>query len=236
MLPSPFLSRIAAGALALGLILVPAVAETGSGWAIRGYLSDACQCTVFCACEFAEKPTFGHCNDTAILHVDEGHWGEVDLSGHRIVIVSKSPDGERLVDTVGHLDFAHMYVPEQATEVQAAALADLARQVFGTWVEGKTTQISDHETVERVPMEVSIEPRRHVVRIPGILELDIEALTGWDGEDPVTLVNGPAAAEGMEPILVARSNAYRYTDHGIDWDYGGRSASIRPLDLSGDVE
>jgi hypothetical protein len=226
---------VLAALASIGNAPVPAAGQThpADTWSVRGTMTDACQCKVFCPCELAEKPTFGHCNDTAILNVEEGHLGSVDLSGERIVVVSKSPEGERLVDTVGELVFAHMYVPEGATDEQAEALAELARRVFGVWSPGQPARISPHETVEKVPMQAVIEPTRYRVEIPGILSLDVEAVTGGDGKTPVVVKNGPAAGPGVPDIVVARSNRYRYTDHGIDWDYAGRSATIRPVEASG---
>lgn len=219
---------------AAGAALHPSPARAGADtWQFDGSLSDACQCDVFCPCELAQKPSYGHCDDTAILHVDHGHYGDVKLDGMHVVVVSQSPEGERLVDTVGRLNFAHLYVPEQATDAQAHALAMLARQVFGQWVNGKVARISPEESVRKVPMETDIEPGRHRVRIPGVLDLDIEALVGWDGRNPVRLSNGPAAGPGVGDILIAHSNTYRFTDHGIDWNYAGRSASMRTMSLSG---
>jgi hypothetical protein len=205
-------------------------------WAFEGLMTDACQCHVFCPCEFAQKPTYGHCDDTAILHVKKGHYGTVDLSGKRVVVVSQSPKGERLLDTIGRLNFAHIYVSDNSTEEQARALAEMARRVFGTFVSSKVARISPKESIHRVPMKVTIEPTHHEVHIPGVLDLDVTALTGWDGKNPVVLENGPAAGPGMDDILVARSKTYRYTDQGLDWDYGGRSASMRSATLSGHID
>jgi len=216
-------------------LAAPALPEKGA-WAMTGSLSDACQCEVFCPCEFAQKPTYGHCDDTAILHIEHGRYGDVNLDGRRVVVVSQSPEGERLVDTIGDLVFAHLYVPDDATDLEAQALAELARRVFGTWVGGKVARISPDEKVMKVKMTASIEPTHHKVSIPGVLDLDIEALTGWDGVNPVAVKNGPAAGPGVGDILIARSHTYTYTDHGVDWNYGGRSASMRTLDLEGAIE
>lgn len=221
-----------APATALAADALPVTGE----WSMSGSLSDACQCEVFCPCEFAQKPTYGHCDDTAILNIEHGRYGNVKLDGKRVVVVSQSPEGERLVDTIGHLNFAHLYVPADATDLEAQALAELARRVFGTWVGGKVARISPDEKVTKVKMTASIDPRRHQVSIPGVLDLDIEALTGWDGVNPVAVKNGPAAGPGVGDILIARSHTYRYTDHGVDWNYAGRSASMRMLDLKGAIE
>ena len=50
------------------------------------------------------------------------------------------------------------------------------------------------------------------------------------GEGVVQNIGGPEFGE----VIVSRSKVYRYTQGDIDWDYAGRSASIRTFDLSGD--
>jgi hypothetical protein len=81
-------------------------------------------------------------------------------------------------------------------------------------------------------MEIDIQPLRHRVKIPGILDLDVEAIPGGDGENPMVLQNigGPEFGD----VIVAKSHTYRYTYDGIDWNYSGRSASFRTFNLSGD--
>lgn len=205
--------------------------ETTPLWEVRGLMSDACQCAVFCPCEFNEMPTFGHCDDTGILHIESGRFGDVDLAGQKLVVVFQSPDGERLFDTIGHLNFARIFVPEETTDAQVEALEKVAGRVFGALVTG-AHRLAEDQKIERVAMEIDLEPRRHRVKIPGILDLDVEALTGGDGENPMVLQNigGPEFGD----VIVAKSHTYRYTYEDIDWDHAGRSASFRTFDLSGE--
>jgi hypothetical protein len=101
-------------------------------------MSDACQCAVFCPCEFNEKPTFGHCDDTAVMHIEEGRFGDVPLDGQRLVVTFQSPSGERLFDTIGNLNFARIFVPEATTDEQVDALEQVAGRVFGASSPGHT--------------------------------------------------------------------------------------------------
>lgn len=208
-----------------------AAEETKPLWEVTGLMSDACQCAVFCPCEFNEKPTFGHCDDTAIMHIEEGRFDDVDLSGQKLVVVFQSPEGERLFDTIGHLNFARIFVPEDTTDAQVEALEKVAGRVFGALVTG-AHRLAEDQKVERVAMEIDLEPHRHRVKIPGILDLDVEAITGGDGENPMVVQNigGPEFGD----VIVAKSHTYRYTYEDIDWNYSGRSASFRTFDLAGD--
>lgn len=200
-------------------------------WQVAGLMSDACQCNVLCPCEFAEKPTFGHCDDTAILHIESGRFAGVDLAGQKLVVVFQSPKGERLFDTIGNLNFARIFVPEDTTDEEVAALEKVAGRVFGAMVTG-AHRLAEDQKIERVAMEFNLEPLRHRVNIPGILELDVEAVTGGDGENPMVVKNigGPEFGD----VIVAKSHTYRFTYEDIDWDYAGRSASFRTYDLSGE--
>jgi hypothetical protein len=218
---------------AIAFLVFPAAVvaeETRPLWQVRGLMSDACQCAVFCPCEFNEKPTFGHCDDTAVMHIEEGYFDGVELDGQRLVVTFQSPEGERLFDTIGNLNFARIFVPDDTTDAELDALEAIAGRVFGALVTG-SHRLAEDQTVRRVPMEIDLDPLRHRVTIPGILELDVEALTGGDGKNPMVLQNigGPEFGD----VIVAKSHTYRYTYDGVDWNYAGRSASFRTFDLSG---
>lgn len=221
----------AVAALMLTLWMGTATAETQPLWNVTGLMSDACQCHVLCPCEFAEMPTFGHCDDTGILHIESGAFDGVDVSGQVLVVVFQSPEGERLFDTVGNLNFARIFVQEETSDEQVAALEKIASRVFGAFVTG-AHRLAEDQKIERVAMEINLEPLRHRVKIDGILDLDVEAVTGGDGENPMVVKNlgGPEFGD----VIVAKSHTYRYTNEDIDWDYAGRSASFRTFDLSGD--
>ncbi len=204
-------------------------------WEIEGVMSDACQCSVFCSCEFNDKPTMGHCDDAATLHIRKGHYGAVRLDGLRVTVVTQSPQGERVVDAVGHLNFAHIYVPKEAGDAEAGALSQIVRRAMGVFVNG-AAMISEHEEVQRVSMEATAGATRHRIRIPGILDLDIEAMMGGDGKTPIVIANHPFAALGFGDPIVSRSRTYTYKHGNLDWNYGGRSASIRTFKLAGEIK
>jgi hypothetical protein len=194
------------------LLIVSPVFATGSPtasgqWEAQGTLADACQCQVFCSCEFMEKPSFGHCDDAAILNIERGHYGDVKLDGLQVAVVSQSPHGQRLVDTIGNLTFARIYIAEQADARTTAALADIVRQVFGSFKEG-TNRISADEKVEKVKLSASVLPNRYKLQIPNILNLDLVALIGGDGKNPMILKNNIFSPYGFEDVIIGKSKVY----------------------------
>src|SRR5207249_43525 len=98
------------------------------------------------------------------------------------------------------------------------------------------SRISPSEIVERKAMEIKIEPYHYSARIPELLDLDIQAILGGDGRTPMTIANHLFNPLGLSDPIVARSKTYTYKRGPIDWNYGGRSASIRHFKISGEIE
>src|SRR5262245_51239504 len=101
-----------------GATEAPAKAAATPDWSCEGIMTEACQCNVVCPCTFLDKPSMGHCDDTMLIQLTKGHYGEVPLDGQSIVVVSASKEGQRLVDTVGDLVFANIYVSEASSPAQ----------------------------------------------------------------------------------------------------------------------
>ena len=63
--------------------------------------------------------------------------------------------------------------------------------------------------------------------IPDILDIDIEAVTGRDGSEPLWATN---AAHPVSPKLaLAQSTAYRYADHNLAWDVSETNGHFAPF-------
>src|SRR6056297_3293955 len=63
-------------------------------WAIRGELILNCNCTVFCPCVVSlgrHAPTEGYCQAWAGVRIDEGHYGEANLSGLNVGLILEIP-------------------------------------------------------------------------------------------------------------------------------------------------
>jgi hypothetical protein len=207
-------------------------AAQNATWEVEGTMGDACQCEVFCPCEFGSHPSEDNCDDAGILSITKGHYKNVDLSGQKVVVVSASPSGERLVDTVGKLTFARIYVPKDATDEQADALAEIVRNVFGTFV-GRTARISSDEKVVRADMTISVDSTRYAASIPGILDVEMKPVLGGDSKTPIVVHNNAFTALGFGDVAVWQSQKYTYTAEGRKWNYAGRSASVRSFSLKG---
>ena len=91
-------------------------------WNLNGTYFEACNCDVACPCILLGPPTTGECTVLVAWHIDEGRYGDTDLTGLNVVLAAHSP---------GHMmetkwDVA-MYIDEKADEAQQGAIG----QVFG---------------------------------------------------------------------------------------------------------
>jgi len=50
-------------------------------WKMDGPYLKSCSCDPGCPCDFNQHPTQGHCEGIAVMKVESGHFGDVDLSG-----------------------------------------------------------------------------------------------------------------------------------------------------------
>src|SRR5689334_19401272 len=60
----------------------------GADWHLKGEGVVCCPCSVPCPCRTNASATYGHCEATLYLHVREGHYGSIGLSGLRVVDTS----------------------------------------------------------------------------------------------------------------------------------------------------
>ena len=50
-------------------------------WRMRGAEITSCNCDWGCPCQFNALPTHGDCRAVVAMRIDEGHFGDVPLSG-----------------------------------------------------------------------------------------------------------------------------------------------------------
>ena len=63
-------------------------------WAIKGELILNCNCTVFCPCVVSlgkHAPTEGYCQAWSGIRIDEGHYGDEDISGLNVGLLLEIP-------------------------------------------------------------------------------------------------------------------------------------------------
>ena len=195
-------------------------------WSLQGELVLACNCTVFCPCVLSlgdHAPTEGYCQTWAGFRVDDGYFGDVDLSGINLGLMMEIP---------GYMSrgnwTAGLFVDERASIYATKAIT----KIFSGKVGGTTGLLSilvgNFLGVQREKIIYETDGKTRHVKIPKIIDGLVTPIGGnKDGEDTVIKNSKYWIAED---IIVARAERSRFRAFGRNWKFEGQSAEICKLD------
>jgi len=198
-----------------------------ANWQISGIYGEACNCEAACPCVFLSPPTTGECTVLIGWHVEEGAFGETDLSGLNAALAAYCP---------GHMAeepwTVALYLDDRADSAQTEALT----QIFAGQAGGHFANIAEHIgeviDVRSTAVEFRAEGKRRHLRIANVGDFAIEAMAG-QGDREVTVEGHPLAVSPGHPAVVARSGHLTYRDHGYDWDISERNGFFSPFAYQG---
>jgi hypothetical protein len=186
-------------------------------WHMKGELMLSCNCTVFCPCVISlgkHKPTEGYCQTWGGVKIDDGRYGEVELSGLALGLIIEIPG----LMSRGNWT-AGVYVDNAADPYQMKALT----RIFSGQAGGTTHLLSIlvgkflGVWQEDVKYEIDGATRRFTIpKTPGE-HTTIQNSQYWIGPE----------------IIVAQAVKSRLRAHGRNWDFKGLSAEIVKLDWQG---
>ena len=210
---------------------------TNTTWVLKGTEYGSCNCDYGCPCQFMGKPSSpdGDCRYVTFNYIDEGHYGDVNLSGVRFIWMGGWPGPIH----EGNGTF-QLVIGERASEEQREAIrrivynedTDELLSHFSIYISLCTTI---HEPIiASMDLEFDVESRTARGEAPGIVELNIEPIrnpvTGEPHRAQITLpegfectvietASGTAKATGTVPLDMTNSFAgfakLHMTDKGI---------------------
>ena len=205
-------------------------------WRLEGDYFDGCNCKSICPCIFALDPTEGHCKGVAAWHIEKGHFtsetnngnnsnknnnNSINLANLNVILAVHAP-GHMFTGPKWKIS---LYLDEKANNDQKDALTKIfTGQAGGEFFAEILPLIGEILGIKSVPIEFNIEgKKRRKIKIPYIVEMEIEGLTGSDPNVESKVIN-PAFSNtpGYDPII-ARSVRHTYKDHGLEWDNSGRN-------------
>lgn len=198
-------------------------------WHIKGELMLSCNCTVFCPCVLSlgkHPPTEGYCQTWGGVRIDDGRFGDIDLSGLAMGLIIEIPGQMSRGNWA-----AGVYIGNEADVYQVKALTRIMSGQAGGTTHLLSILVGRFLGVwqEDVRYEVDGDVRRFT--IPKIIEGEIVPVPGKQKGRYTTIENsqywiGPQ-------IIVAEAHKSRLRAHGRNWDFKGRSAEIVALDWKG---
>jgi hypothetical protein len=199
-------------------------------WRIRGPSITNCNCAWGCPCQFNALPTYGDCRAVVAMQVDEGHFGDVDLSGLRFATLVSWPgpihEGNGEVLPV---------VDERASDAQREALLTImsggetepGATIFNVFA---ATFATVHEPLFRpIDFEWDEAGRKGRIFVEGLVESNVDPIrnpiTGDEHQARVVLPHGFEYREAEYASGSAKATG------PIALDYQDRHAHLATLDM-----
>ena len=197
-------------------------------WTIKGELILNCNCTVFCPCVVSlgnHPPTEGYCMGWAGIRIDEGQYGDEDLSGLNIGLLLEIPGNMARGNWK-----AAAYIDDRASDAAFEGLLN----IFTGKAKGTTglfsMLVSEFLGAERAPITFETEGKKRRLMVGRAIKGEIEPVPGKNGEDQV--ITNTEYWMGPD-ITVATANQGRVRAFGRVWDFDGKSAEICQIDWKG---
>lgn len=190
-----------------------------ASWEVEGDYFEGCNCNTSCRCVYLDMPDEGHCDATVAWHIEKGHHGSTTLDGLNVLAFFHSP---------GHMVkgpkwSAAVYLDARAKPDQAEALGKIFSGQAGGHPGNLAAFIGEVKGVRSVPITFEAQRKRRSVRIPEIIDLEIDALEGGDPKQDVLLSNPPLSVAPGFDTVVSRSRKNTYRDHGFDLNNSGKN-------------
>ena len=191
-------------------------------WAINGELILNCNCTVFCPCVISlgqHPPTENLCQAWAGIRIDNGHYGDEDLSGIDVGMLLEIPG----LMARGNWKAA-LFVDRQASHAAFHGLS----QILSGRAKGTTglfgILVSEFLGAERTDVTFETQGRIRRLKVGRKIDGEIAPVGGHSPDTDIVVTN---TKYWMGPdITVAQANKGRVRAFGRVWDFAGRSAEI----------
>jgi hypothetical protein len=208
-------------------------------WHLKGEWFDVCKCSIPCPCTFAQPPSEGDCEGILAWHIDEGKYGDVDLSGLNVVNLGTFTGNI----WTGEAKDARMavYIDAKADERQREALQTIWGGQAGGWMAGFAELVEEVLGVEfaTIDFEVADDLSSWRVEIPGVALGEAEALTGPTTPPGarVQVHNAPGAEVGPGQVATwGVATMDRAEGMGLKWERRGKSSKHFRFDWTGPGE
>ena len=198
-------------------------------WKLHGEMALSCSCEVFCPCVISRgnhPPTEGHCQYWAGIRIDDGHYGDVDLTGVTLALFLEIPY------TMARGDWRTALFIDKAADIYAEkALIRIFTGKAGGSTDLFRILVSTVLGVERVKVEYRVDGATRIVKVPKILDGAITPIPGVKPGKPVEVRNVDYWI--ASDVTVARADKSRFRKFGRNWNFAGKSAEICKLKWSG---
>jgi hypothetical protein len=200
-------------------------------WRMRGPEIANCNCDWGCPCQFNALPTHGHCRAMTGMRIDEGHFGDVPLTGLMWVGMFAWP--KAIHEGGGE---AFVVVDERANEAQRNAILTILSG--GETVPGATIFNVFSNVIDTmhppaflpISFELDMDKRMGRLKVQGIIDTKVEPI-----RNPVTGAEHRARVvlpHGFEYKEAEYASGETKADGAVALGWASTHAHVAMLDLS----
>jgi hypothetical protein len=169
-------------------------------------------------------PTEEDCKVLVAWHIDKGSFDDVRLNELNVALAVYSPGN--MATTPWQ---AALYFDAQASDAQKDALTQIFTGQAGGHLSRLVSHIGEVLGVSSLPMTYQAEGKRRSLKIEGVAEAEIEALTTGQGGADITVENHPLCIAPGHQAVVGKSKHFSYQDYGMDWEFSGKNGLYSPF-------
>jgi hypothetical protein len=193
--------------------------EKSTSWKVEGDYFEACNCDSICPCIILADPDQGDCRLAIGWHITKGHHEATNLDGFNVVAIYY---------VVGNMTKskwkAAIYLDDHADKAQSDALGKIFSGQVGGFPAIIASFVGEVLGVKSTHIDFVVEGKKRQLRVPKILELEVESVSGGNSDQESKVTNPPLyASPGFDPVI-ARSIKYTYHDYKFEWDNSGKNS------------
>lgn len=197
-------------------------------WTIQGDYVEACNCDVICQCIAMELPDDGACTGSFMFHIEDGQYGDVDLSGLHVAWLIRTEEGVMFdPDTAWHVA---LLVDEAAEEDQRAAIEDIylgrAGGIFGAAADAHV----ESAEVATAPFTFSRDGTDFSVEVGDVVSVEAVGKHGFN-DDLGTISPHPLTAS-LEMNMGQSTTATVSYDDTFTWDVSENNSFLGDFELA----
>ena len=200
----------------VGLALACVLAVTGGSsvaqdedWHVTADVAESCSCDVSCPCNFGSSPTHDYCHGNRLYQITKGHYAETDVSGLELMV------------TFSMGEWSKLYVSDQASDEQMAALEGLTPHFLGGF------QRAGILSTQRVPLVVERTDDKLKFSVPDS-SVEMDVMKGF-GDKPVKVLNLPSST--FQDYTQYKSVDHRHSGDDKAFQYSGTTGFASKLDV-----
>ncbi|MFC6835814.1 DUF1326 domain-containing protein [Halomarina ordinaria] len=197
-------------------------------WTLRGDYVEACNCDVACQCIWMEPPDDGVCSASLAWHIEEGRYGDTDLSGLNTALLIRTEEG--VMFAPGTVWNVVLIVDEAADDDQRAALEDIylgrAGGIFGAAADAHV----ERAEVAAAPFSFRRDGTDFSVEVGDVVSVEVVGKGGFN--DEVGTIS-PHPLTASQELHTGKSTLATVSyDDEYTWDVSENNAYLGDFELA----